>query len=70
MRIFSSLLLLLSAAPAMAQSAAPGWLEHTLYGNGKFNVVLIVVAVIILGIGLWMFRMDRRLKHMEERLKK
>jgi hypothetical protein len=48
----------------MAQ--APGWLENTLYGNGKFNVVVVVVALIILGIGLWMWRMDRRISTLEK----
>ena len=53
-----------------AQNAAPSWLEETLYGNGKINVVLVVVGVIIAGIGAWMFRMDRKLKRMEDRMKK
>ena len=53
-----------------AQDAAPSWLESTLYGNGKINAVLIVVGVIILGIGAWMFALDRKLRRMEERLKK
>ena len=69
MRIPTLFLLFLLTVPAFAQSAAPSWLENTLYGNGKLNVVLIVVAVIILGIGFWMFRMDRRLTKMEDRMK-
>jgi len=48
-----------------AQGGAPMWLEQTLYGNGKINVVVAVVAVIIAGIGLWMWRMDRRLTKLE-----
>ncbi|MBP7409782.1 MAG: hypothetical protein KA941_13575 [Flavobacteriales bacterium] len=55
---------------AHAREAAPSWLEATLYGNGKINVVLIVVGVIIAGIGIWMFRMDRKITHMEQRMKK
>lgn len=55
---------------ARAQNAAPNWLEETLYGNGKINVVLIVVGVIIVGIGVWMFRMDRKLTRMEKQVKK
>ena len=61
---------LLFSLAARAQGAAPNWLEATLYGNGKINVVLIVVAVIILGIGVWLFRLDRKLTRMEERMKK
>ncbi|MCC6911823.1 MAG: hypothetical protein IT224_07330 [Flavobacteriales bacterium] len=52
------------ALTTMAQ--APGWLENTLYGNGKFNVGVVVVALIILGIGLWMWRMDRRISTLEK----
>ncbi len=70
MRTRASLFLLLLAMSAHAQSAAPNWLENTLYGNGKLNTVLIVVSVIIVGIGFWMFAMDRRIKRMEERIKK
>jgi type IV secretory pathway VirB2 component (pilin) len=51
----------------MAQDAAPSWLEHTLHGNGKINTVVAVVAIIILGLGIWMWRMDRRLRAMETR---
>ena len=62
--------LLFIGLAAQAQDAAPTWLEETLYGNGKINVVLIVVAVVILGVGVWMFRLDRKLTRMEERMKK
>jgi len=70
MRTLALLPLLLLAMSAHAQNAAPNWLESTLYGSGKMNTVVIVVAVIILGIGAWMFAMDRRIKRMEERIKK
>ena len=70
MRTLALLSLFLLTISAHAQNAAPSWLENTLYGNGKLNTVLIVVSVIILGIGLWMFAMDRRIKRMEERMKK
>ncbi|MBK7383088.1 MAG: hypothetical protein IPI81_07085 [Flavobacteriales bacterium] len=70
MRTLLLLSLLIMSSAAHAQGAAPGWLENTLYGSGKLNAVLIVVGVIICGIGLWMWRMDRRLKRMEDRMKK
>jgi type IV secretory pathway VirB2 component (pilin) len=50
--------------------AAPSWLEHSLHGNGKINVVVAVVGLIVLGLGLWMWRMDLRLKRMEEQQRK
>lgn len=51
---------------ASAQNAAPNWLESTLYGGGKINAVVAVVAVIILGIGVWMWRMDKRIMNIEK----
>ncbi len=70
MRTLLLLSALIMSLATHAQDAAPSWLEATLYGNGKINVVLIVVGVIILGIGAWMFTLDRKLGRMEERLKK
>ena len=69
MRYITSLALLLITLHANAQSAAPNWLEESLYGNGKINTVVIVVAIILLGIGLWMFRMDRKLSRLEKKIK-
>ena len=57
----------LMTLPALAESAAPGWLEQGLHGHGKFNTVVVVVSIIIIGIGLWMWRMDSRLKRLESR---
>ncbi|MEZ4755911.1 MAG: hypothetical protein R2817_03680 [Flavobacteriales bacterium] len=54
----------------IALQAAPSWLEHSLHGNGKINVVVAVVGLIVLGLGLWMWRMDLRLKRMEEQQRK
>jgi len=65
MRTFLSLSLLLMSITASAQNAAPTWLESTLYGSGKINAVVAVVAVIILGIGVWMWNMDKRIRRME-----
>jgi len=52
---------------ASAQNAAPSWLESTLYGSGKINAVVAVVALIISGIGIWMWRMDRRITNLERK---
>ena len=67
MRTLLSFFLLLSTIVAQAQSAAPSWLENTLYGSGKINVVVGVVAIIILGIGIWLWRMDRRISNLERK---
>jgi len=67
MRTFLSFLLFITSFAARAESAAPSWLESTLYDNGKINVVVAVVAVIILGIGIWLWRMDRRITKLERK---
>lgn len=67
MRTLLPLAMLLLTHPVLAQGA-PSWVEDTLYGGAKMNAVVAVVAVIILGIGLWMWRQDRRLTRMEQRL--
>lgn len=67
MRTLLSFLLVLTTIVANAQNAAPSWLESALYGSGKINVVVGVVAVIILGIGIWLWRMDRRITNLERK---
>lgn len=61
-------LLLLNILPAAAQ--APTWLEDQLYGGGKLNAVIAVVSIILLGIGIWLWAQDRRLKRMEKAIEK
>jgi uncharacterized protein HemX len=55
--------------PATAQAAPPHWLEDSLHGSGKMNTVVAVVAIIILGIGIWLFAQDRKLTRLEERMR-
>lgn len=62
-------LLLLSIGRSMAQ-APPEWLEQSLHGNGKINTVFTVVAVILVGIGIWLWAQDRRLTRMEKMIEK
>lgn len=48
---------------------APSGMEETMFSSGKINVVVAVVAVILAGLAVWMFVMDRKIKKMEERMK-
>lgn len=66
------ILVILLALPAssFAQETAPPWLEETMFASGKINTVLIVVSVVLLGLGGWMFAMDMKLRNLERRLKK
>ncbi len=69
MRTFLTITLFFLGFGTVLAQGAPSWLENSLYGNGKINTVVAVVAVIILGIGLWLWAQDRRLKRMEEKMK-
>lgn len=70
MRTFIAFLLFLLSSPALLAQAPPYWLEDQLYGGGKLNAVVAVVAIILVGIGVWLWVQDRRLKRMEEKLGK
>lgn len=69
---FARISLLLASLPAWTAAHAqdePKWLVDTMYGSGKINTVIIVVSVILLGIGFWLYRLDRRIARMENRSK-
>lgn len=68
MRTFFTGACLSIACMAHAQDGTP--VGDALTGNSKLNVVVAVVGVIILGLGIWMFAMDRKLSRMEKRMDK
>ncbi len=49
-----------------AQDAAPSWLEESLHAAGKMNTVIAVVAIILVGIGIWLFAQERKLAKLEK----
>lgn len=63
----AALLVLAAALPArtFAETSAPNWLVDTMYGSGKINTVVVVVSVVLIGLGAWMFTLDRRLGKLE-----
>lgn len=65
-------LVVLLALPAgsFAQEAAPAWVEETMFASGKMTTVVIVVTVVLLGLAVWMFAMDMKLRKLERQLKK
>jgi len=69
-RLSALLIGTLAAAGTFAQQPAPDWLEETMYHSGKINTVIAVVAVLLIGLAAWLFSMDRRIKRMEQDLKK
>jgi hypothetical protein len=68
-RIGASAIAALAPLLAAAQAGEPGWLVDALYGSGKINTVIAVVAVILLGLAFWLFQQDRRIARMEKRIK-
>lgn len=63
----AALLVLAATLPArtFAETSAPNWLVDTMYGSGKINTVVAVVSVVLIGLGAWMFALDRRLGKLE-----
>jgi cytochrome bd-type quinol oxidase subunit 2 len=58
--------LLLLPVSTFAASEAPGWLEEKMFASGKINTVVMVVSVVLIGIAIWMFAMDRRIGRLEK----
>lgn len=59
--------LLLFAHRSLAQSAAEIEMADSWRANGKINVVIAVLAVIFLGLFIYLIGIDRKLRRMEER---
>ena len=53
-----------------AAAGAPGWLEETMFASGKINTVVMVVGVVLIGIAIWMFALDRRIGKLEKNVGK
>ena len=43
-------------------------LEGIFFASGKAPVVLGVALIIVLGLGIWMYKMDRNLKDLENQI--
>ena len=59
------LLLLFSYTGVFAQSGAAVTMDETLQSNGKIYVVVAIIAIIFIGLALYLFSIDRRLKKIE-----
>lgn len=58
------------AVPNSAVAQELTTLEEYMYSSGKMNVVILVVFIILAGLYIYLFRIDRKLKQLEEELKK
>ena len=52
-----------------AASTTPAWLEEKMFASGKINTVVMVVSVVLIGIAIWMFALDRRIGKLEQKKK-
>lgn len=59
------LLMALSTVSAFSQ-AGNTWLDNEMFQSGKINVVVAVLAVLFIILFIYLFRIDRRLKKVEE----
>jgi CcmD family protein len=59
------LLLLLSCTGVFAQSNLGVTMDDTLQSSGKIYVVVTIIAIIFVGLALYLFSIDRRLKKIE-----
>jgi hypothetical protein len=64
-KFFSTLLLLAISLEIFAQNASPS-IEQSVYASGKIYVVVACAAIILLGLILFLFSIDRRLKKLEK----
>ena len=60
------LLLLLSFTSVFAQSNGAVTMDDALQSNGKIYVVVSIIAIIFVGLALYLFSIDRRLKKIEK----
>lgn len=59
------LLSLLSYTGVFAQSNLGVTMDDTLQSSGKIYVVVAIIAIIFVGLALYLFSIDRRLKKIE-----
>jgi len=64
-KFFSTLILLSLSLQIFAQDASAS-LEQSIYASGKIYVVVACAAIILLGLILFLFSIDRRLKKLEK----
>jgi CcmD family protein len=65
-RLIFLLLMLLSITSVFAQADQSVDMADTLRSSGKIYVVVAVIAVIFIGLAIYLFSIDRRLKKIEK----
>ena len=59
-------LLLLGCMAAFAQQNQPVEMADVMRSSGKIYVVIAVIAIIFIGLAIYLFAIDRRLKKIEK----
>ncbi len=59
-------LLLVTTLQSFAQNQSPEAAPEGLYASGKIYVVVVCAAVILIGLLVFLFSIDRRLKKLEK----
>ncbi len=63
-------ILLASTSSLVAQQSADDKLFETLHGHGSFNVVFAVLIIILGGVLIAIWRLDRKVSKLEKEIKK
>jgi CcmD family protein len=65
-KISLSALLLLSYMAAAAQQPQPVEMADAMRSSGKIYVVIVTIVIIFIGLAIYLFSIDRRLKKIEK----
>lgn len=66
--ILSAILFLAITSGAYAQAGEP--LDEMMRPEGKINVVITVLSIIVVGLGIYLFSMDKKISKLEKNSKK
>lgn len=64
-KIFSLILFLITFTTAFAQSADDVEMADVLRSSGKIYVVILTIVIVFIGLAIYLFSIDRRLKKIE-----
>lgn len=65
-RILTTLLLILTSGALFAQQTQQTEMADTFRSQGKIYVVIATIAIVFVGLAIYLFAIDRRLKKIEK----
>ena len=65
-KIFSLILFLITFTTAFGQTADKAEMADVLRSSGKIYVVILTIVIIFIGLAIYLFSIDRRLKKIEK----